>query len=49
LTGKKRALQKVSHLPIETIICDGTLFHFIFIRRPWGGLYHSCCSLPSCF
>jgi hypothetical protein len=36
---KKRALQKVSHLPIETIICDGTLFLTSFLSEGRGTDY----------
>jgi hypothetical protein len=35
----KRALQKVSHLPIETIVFDGTLFLTSFLSEGRGGDY----------
>ena len=45
----KNALQKVSHLPIQTAISDGIIYlnQFLLEGRK-SGLHHPCCSTPPC-
>jgi len=45
----KKALQKISRLPIETIISDGIFYLSHFYQRVGKQLHHPCGSPPPCF